>query len=296
MDELISVIIPTYKRPIKLLRALNSVLSQRHRKLEILVVNDDPHDTLLFEMINELNDNRIILLKNERTKGANGARNTGIIHAKGNFIAFLDDDDEWLNDTLETQLERLKPTDNNVGLVYGGYLLEKGTKWVSNYYMREGDLFSDLITGVLSVGASSNIFIKKEIIPKVGLWDEELLRQQDLEFLVRVFKQYQVVFNNNLVAKIYGHNEPNPQKAFDEREKFLNKISPLLIHLNKGDAKLFFSNHYRRQTLFLIKMGGIKKAKQYWLKAFSYQKISLTSLRKDIKLVIEIFNNHKLII
>lgn len=290
MDELISVIIPTYKRSKKLLRAVNSVLIQSYKKLEILIVNDDSEDIILPEIISNINDERVILINNERTKGANGARNTGILNAKGKYIAFLDDDDELYIDGLETQLFRLNMTNSEIGFVYGGYLLEKGSNWVSHYYKKEGDLFSDLVTGEFSIGASSNIFVKKETIDKVGLWDESLMRQQDLEFLIRILEDHSAVFNNNLVVKIYGHNEPNPNKAFHEREKFLNKIYHHLFKLSDKNMKIFFSNHYRRQALFLIKMRDFKRAKIYWLKAFSYKKISVKSFRKDTKLALTFVN------
>jgi len=290
MDNLISVIIPTYKRQEKLMRAVNTVLVQTHKNIEIIIINDDLENNLSIEMFEHLNDDRIKLVNNKRTKGANGARNTGILIAKGKYLAFLDDDDEWLINYLETQFNRLRITNDKVGLVYGGYLLEKNSKWIPYSYEKEGNLFTELIIGKFSIGASSNIFIKREIINRIGLWDEDLLRQQDLEFLIRIFDGFDAVFNNNMVVKIYGHNEPNPIKAYDEREKFLNKISGQLLKLNEKKVKIFFSNHYRRQALYKIKNGDFKKAKMNWLKAFSYKKVSFNSFRKDIKLVLAVMN------
>ncbi len=287
MEELISVIIPTYKRPEKLLRTIKSVVSQTYTNFEVLVINDDVEESNLLERINELKDGRIKLLKNQRTKGANGARNTGIINASGRYIAFLDDDDEWMTNYLETQVKTLKNTNEKVGLVYGGYLLEKKSKWTPVFQKKEGNLFADIILDKLFIGASSNIFIKEEIIKKVGLWDEDLARQQDLEFLIRVFKYFEVVYNPELILKVYGHNDPKPEKSFHSREEFLTKVLPHLNHFLDKQKALFYSNHYRRQAGYLLKMKSYNSAKECWLKAFKNKKIAF---KKDIKLILIVLN------
>lgn len=285
MKDLITVIIPTFKRPEKLLRTVKSVVNQSYKNLEILVVNDDlSNDDLLVGF----KDERLKIIQNERSKGANGARNTGIINAKGYFIAFLDDDDEWLPNYAETQIKCLKETGEDVGLVYGSFLLEVNDKWIPRHQNITGNILAEFITDQFRIGASSNIFIKKEIIDKIGFWDEEMARQQDLEFLSRVFKNYKVVCNQEVVLKIYGHNDPDPEKTFVSREKFYNKILPHLDEISEDQKALFYSNHFRRQTNFLIKMRSFEKAKKYWLKAFGNKKISV---RKDGKILISLLKS-----
>jgi glycosyltransferase involved in cell wall biosynthesis len=100
---LVSVVIPTLDRPSLLLRAINSVLRQTHQQIEIIVVVDRPdHDTLA--AVQSLNDPRVQLIVNSYSPTAGGARNAGADHAKGEWIAFLDDDDEWLPNKLEKQI------------------------------------------------------------------------------------------------------------------------------------------------------------------------------------------------
>ncbi len=83
-----------------MLRAINSVLTQTHQQIEIIVVADRPdHDTLA--AVQSLNDSRVRLILNTYTPTAGGARNAGADHATGEWIAFLDDDDEWLPNKLE---------------------------------------------------------------------------------------------------------------------------------------------------------------------------------------------------
>ncbi len=102
----VSVIIPTHQRPEFLRRAVRSVLEQDYPgQIDILVVYDasDP-----VELENPYPNRRIVTLENKRTRGAVGARNTAILEAKGDVIAFLDDDDEWLPGKLSRQLELLR--------------------------------------------------------------------------------------------------------------------------------------------------------------------------------------------
>jgi glycosyltransferase involved in cell wall biosynthesis len=87
-----SVITPTYKRPDKLKRAIDSLLSQEHRKWEMIIINDNPADGTL-ELIQAYNDSRIVFLENQSNAGVNYSRNQGLNLAKGDYVIFLDDDD-----------------------------------------------------------------------------------------------------------------------------------------------------------------------------------------------------------
>jgi glycosyltransferase involved in cell wall biosynthesis len=100
---LVSVIIPTLDRPKLLLRAIDSVLRQTHHDIEAIVVVDRPSlETLA--AVQTVSDSRLRLIVNPHPTSAGGARNIGADHAAGEWIAFLDDDDEWLPNKLEKQL------------------------------------------------------------------------------------------------------------------------------------------------------------------------------------------------
>lgn len=284
MDTLVSVIIPTYKRPESLRRAVESVLYQKYSFLEILIVNDDDDDDdkTILKIIKNFNDKRVIYFKNCRTKGANGARNTGILNAKGNFIAFLDDDDEWYKSKLETQLKCLRSKNDTFGGVYSGYKIEYKNHWNDYYGYRKGRMLNDILLNNIKVCAGSNLLIKSSVIGKIGLWDEEMKRQQDLEFLIRLLDKYDLAFDNNIAVRIYGHNTPNPKKAFNAREIYLKKISKYLDELSGREKNEFYSDHCRRQAYYLIKQKKYIDAIVYWKKAINYKKVSL---RKDAKLL-----------
>jgi glycosyltransferase involved in cell wall biosynthesis len=100
---LVSVIIPTLNRPQLLLRAISSVLSQSYQNVELIVVVDGPDDATI-RVLQQISDERLRIIVNPRSLTAAGARNVGVDHAKGEWIAFLDDDDEWLLNKIEKQL------------------------------------------------------------------------------------------------------------------------------------------------------------------------------------------------
>src|SRR6266481_2753275 len=100
---LVSVVIPTINRPKLLLRAIDSVLRQTHQEIEVIVVVDRP-DLETVPVVRAVNDPRVQLIVNAQRTTAAGARNVGVDHAKGEWIAFLDDDDEWLPNKLERQI------------------------------------------------------------------------------------------------------------------------------------------------------------------------------------------------
>ena len=109
----VSIIIPTKNRPDLLNRALSSVINQSYQNWELFIINDS--DT---EISINSSDPRIQIIKNNNKSGANGARNTGINLARGEYIAFLDDDDKWLPTKLEKQIELLKRSSLSTGLIY----------------------------------------------------------------------------------------------------------------------------------------------------------------------------------
>jgi len=106
----VSVVIPTRNRPRLVRRAVESALLQTYSPLEVLVVLDgvDPEtENMLAEIVSDTRDVRLRLIRNQENQGGAQARNIGVHHAHGDWIAFLDDDDEWLPQKLEKQMNQL---------------------------------------------------------------------------------------------------------------------------------------------------------------------------------------------
>lgn len=110
--SLVSVIIPSYKRERSLVeRAVMSVLKQTYEKIEVVLVDDNASEGLIgyrncvAEMVKEIDDQRLIYIQNETNLGGSGARNEGIKACSGEYVTFLDDDDEYLPEKVEKQLQ-----------------------------------------------------------------------------------------------------------------------------------------------------------------------------------------------
>src|SRR4030042_5052103 len=108
----VSIIIPTYNRAHLVMRAINSVLDQSFQDFEIIIVDDASRDNTE-KMVSGIRDKRIFYIRHEKNRGGSAARNTGIKQARGEYIAFLDSDDEWLPEKLEKQLKVLEQYTNS---------------------------------------------------------------------------------------------------------------------------------------------------------------------------------------
>ena len=112
MNELVSVIIPFYKKLPFIRRTLNSVIKQTHKKLEIIVVYDDNDKRELNTLKSICRvDKRIKILVNQKNVGAGKSRNRAMKVSKGNYVAFIDSDDKWNKKKIELQLKYMKKND-----------------------------------------------------------------------------------------------------------------------------------------------------------------------------------------
>lgn len=189
----ISVIIPTYNRAEKVVRAIDSVLRQTYKDFEIIVFDDGSTDNTE-EVIGAITDKRLVFIPGKINRGAGAARNEGVKHAKGKYIAFLDSDDEWLPEKLEKQLEYIK-CHPEVGMVYGKmHVIDSEREGDFPNAGIEGELEGNIYLWLLrrnTIGAPT-MFIKKECFDAIGGFDESLKCLEDWEFSVRFAKEYRI--------------------------------------------------------------------------------------------------------
>lgn len=150
-DILVSVIIPTYGRNEYLSRAIDSVLDQTYKNIEIIIVNDNPYDSTYYSDFNNIvekySKNRVIFVSDGHNVGGGGARNKGIIKATGEYITFLDDDDYYCKNKIEKQLQYMISNDCDICLCDMFFLEGNTYKEVSNCYARGEELVEFLIRG-----------------------------------------------------------------------------------------------------------------------------------------------------
>ena len=189
MAPTVSVIIPTYNRAHLVGRAIRSVLNQTYQDFEIIVVDDGSTDNTE-EVVKSFNDPRIRYIRHEKNRGGSAARNTGIRAARGEYIAFLDSDDEWLPEKLAKQLPVFEK-DSTCGAVYTDllYMLPDGSVKLCQNYRPEGWILKKLLSSNV-VGTTSSVIVRRECFEKIGLFDESLPSCQDWDMWIRIAKRY----------------------------------------------------------------------------------------------------------
>lgn len=292
MKYKVSVVIPTYKRRLEVIsRAINSVLNQTYKNLEIFVIDDSPADFIgskeIKEFLFSLRDKRIKYIRHSDNMGANVARNTGIKAATGEFIAFLDDDDEWLPDKIEKQLKQFN--DIRTGMVYCPYyVIKAGRKRVRKTSLYKGNIYKKLLARNF-IGSTSCIVIKKECILDVGMFDENLPASQDYDLYLRVARKYHINFVDSPLMLYHEHENEritkNPYKKLEARKyiykKYQNSISK--------DPKIMSSKNLQIAQSY-VEVGNFKLAKEHWLYALKQYPFPTKSL---IKTSLQLIKNKK---
>ena len=189
---LVTVIIPTYNRAKVLGRAIQSVLAQTPEDFELLIVDDGSVDDTQ-GVVQQFSDPRVIYLKHEQNQGQCAAINTGIQNANGDYVCFLDSDDEWLPTMLEKQLAVFHKHDSNWGLVYtlAGSRQADGTIDLAFDSQLRGNVYKEALTqGYLA--PSITLMVRKECFQKIGLFDTRFSCFQDDDICFRLAKEYRV--------------------------------------------------------------------------------------------------------
>lgn len=266
-QPLVSVIITTYRRGIKYVEeAVNSVQHQTYSNIEIIVVDDNGDEKGYSRNVQEMcKSNDIVYIKNLVNRGAQYSRNIGILQARGEYIAFLDDDDLWVDEKIQEQMVYF--TDPEVGMVYcDGYSFEDGNisnRWEfreASIYHKPIDLRMELFNDF--IGSTSQALIKKECFAQVGMFDTELLARQDYEMWLRICKYYKVVGSPKKLLLYRSHAG---KRISTDWEKCINSYR-LILKKHKMD---YARNLYAKAKIKLRIVDYSIKAKKY-LTAISY--------------------------
>ncbi|MCX9083030.1 MAG: glycosyltransferase family 2 protein [Candidatus Methanoperedens sp.] len=223
---LVSVIIPTYNRANLIGRAIQSAIDQTYQNIEIIIVNDASNDNTE-EIVTKFRNKDVVYIRHENNKGGGAARNTGIIASRGQYIAFLDDDDEWLNDKLEKQVNAIKTLSPEWGGIYCGFYRISDKKTEKVEVFKQGDLKTELLREKFDIGSSSTLLFIKKIILEIGLFDETFERNQDYELLIRFFRKYKLFSLKEPLVKIYtrNYNIPNGEMMAKVKYRYLSKYN-----------------------------------------------------------------------
>ena len=275
----VSVIIPTYKRSDYLIRAIDSVINQTYNNIEIIVVDDNDENTI-YRKLNEkklckyIKSNQIIYFKHDVNKNGAAARNTGINICTGDYITFLDDDDFYLKNRVQSLVSAL---DNNkeYDCAYSSMIKIKNNS-IYNYRTanKKGNIIVDVLKQYSFFGTGSNIFFTRKAIESVGNFDENFFRFQDLEYMVRFFEKKMKIYpvKEVLVVKCEedNMNVPNFFKMKMSKEMYISKFEYLITNYQNEFPEIKYDIY--KELYFFSEKSNHKIAKKV---LSTYRKIKL---------------------
>jgi glycosyltransferase involved in cell wall biosynthesis len=244
---MISIVIPTYHRADLLSRLLNSIHAQIYNDFEVIVVDDASPNVEDYLPVIEAARRRFrqfTYLRLESNSGAPRARNVGISQARGEWLALVDDDDEWLPEKLELQYAIVKHAPPNVGLIYTwtralgskGQLLYESTPDI------EGSVERYIFTTNFIM--SPSVMVRRQVFVRVGGFDEDLPSCQDWDMWARILGAgYECRVVRRVLSIYHSHGQPSVG------------LSPLALE----GYRSFLKNHWRSIIRHTSPLNWIRK-------------------------------------
>lgn len=243
-NKLVSVVIPTYKRSDMLGRAIKSVLRQTYSNIEVLVVSDnepdDEYTAAALKLVESLGDDRVKLITQEHHKNGAAARNAGIKASSGDYIAFLDDDDFWDEGKIEKQVIELETLDNTWGGVSCKNKVYKNGKLIRlQQGYKSGKLYKKLLMRRVEV-STDTILLRRDALFDSGLYDENLLRHQEVQLLTRFTYKYKLRLLDSFLVNVDigdSQNRPDPEKLRNINAMYQKSVSDIIDTLTPSEKK-----------------------------------------------------------
>lgn len=198
----VTVVIPTYRRPHLVGRAVRSVLAQDGVDFEVIVVDDEP-STPCERAVREIDDPRVAYLAHPVNRGLSAARNTGIEAAAAPYVAFLDDDDEYLPGRLRLQLDALESAPPEVGVAscYEEVVSADGSRTTVRAFDLDGDVLATLLTD--DIIHAQMLMVRRSCFDRIGLFDVSLPHHEDFDMSLRLAREFDYVTVKEPLLRMY---------------------------------------------------------------------------------------------
>lgn len=223
-QPLVSVIIPTYNRPVQLKETIESVLTQTYRNYEILVINDAGKD--VSSLIKSFNNDKIKYIVHKQNKGLAGARNTGLTNARGTYISFLDDDDIFYPNHLQTLVTAIQNSGCKVVYTDAYRCIQKKENDVYVAVKKELQYsfdYSQRILFIMNIAPVQCFLFERSLLGGKALFDESLTTHEDWEFWIKlsILTEFEHVKE---VTSEYRHREDNTNMVTTKLPDFLRTM------------------------------------------------------------------------
>ena len=281
MNQKVSTVITTYKRDRDILnRAIKSVLNQTYPNIELLILDDNNHDSDYHKMVvnlvkdYQIQGKDIRIISPVENQGVQKSRNAGIENAKGEFIAFLDDDDEWSPFKIEKQLNIFNKSNNhNLAMVHCwySYIVSKNDGDISER-VRKSELYdqnSKLIKLLRSnhIGSTSFPLLRKDAVIRVGKFDEKLPASQDYDLWLRIAKEFDIAVVKESLGNYYIHSGERISSTLEKKEEAMRYIDEKYKKLFLTD-KIAYGNRLFRLGKNLVSQKKSCEGRSLLFKSF----------------------------
>ncbi|HEU0051772.1 MAG TPA: glycosyltransferase family A protein [Longimicrobium sp.] len=267
---LVTVLITTFRRPHFLQHAIDSVLKQTYRSIELIVVDDNgegtPDQLETAEVVGRIQDPRLGYHALKHNAGPSAARNAGIAMAHGAYVAFLDDDDLMLPDKLDKQLQYMESHDD-----YGGC-----GSWLRRFY-DNGFSFDvtppDGIDVFMAVAkreqtySTCTLFLKRQALLDVGMFDPEFRGLEDPELVMRFSLRYPFGIVEEVLTLVRTRDETESAEWHEKwQAKLLEKHEQDIGRLPPADKRQVYFNCYFNLSKKHLQNRNYRKAFQYFVR------------------------------
>ncbi len=285
----VSVVIPTHNRPALLRRALDSVFAQTFGDYEVIVVDDGDRPRAQEVIAQYADRENLVYLETKKNEGGPVARNMGIAHARGEYIAFLDDDDEWLPEKLQSQVDAFRNAPPDTSIVFSGVMAvdARGNVLYARLPGSEGVMrpFERLLKKCFIW--TSALMLRRAYALQGFVFDETLKKNQEWDLELRLSE----------ISPFYAINKPlcvlhiGESEQLGSRSNLPNIIAGYEHFLKKHEAA--YHKHPQAYALRLFHVGRLywlagdhARARALWLRAW---RLSPTTLTYPKRLFMSVF-------
>jgi glycosyltransferase involved in cell wall biosynthesis len=285
-NPLVSVVVITYNAAEYVAHAIESVLQQTWKNLELIVV-DDGSTVETPQVVGRFGDHRLKYVRQDN-QGPNAARNRGIGESRGEFVAFLDADDWWLPDKICRQVS-VAAANPNAGLVYSLAISVdvSGKENARTESIVTGRVVDQLLLGQCIAGSASSAMVRRKTIDSVGMFDASLQYAEDWEYWIRIASQFDVACVPEYDVYLLSRPGSRGKNALATRDQSLQFIHDALDRYAPGRPwfrrTALAQLHYVASYNFWVS-GYLWEARRETLKSLIYNPFYLVYYKRMVRL------------
>ena len=267
----ISVIIPTYNRERFIGRAIKSVKNQTYKIDEIIVIDNNSDDNTIKLIKKYHNDIKIF---KENKKGVSYARNYGILKSKNNWLAFLDSDDEWMDDKIEEQVKYIRNSKKSFSFIHSNEVWFRKNIQLNQkkkHKKNGGYIFEDCLDNC-KISPSSTL-IKKNLFSRYGKFDHSFMVCEDYELWLRITSKEKIGYIHKPLIKKYGGHKGQLSKQYWGLDRFRVKaLEKLVLNFKITEKQKLLAINKIIKKINILLLGGYKRNKKVFIKNYETKK------------------------